>query len=312
MVFVRGTFRIALNVHSLNTEGAVGNYNPLVKVFLVGRTSDAWDVIEANAITGNMLKHWHARHIRDLAEKHNVPLCNDCKRGVFYRTRIKMSSEEEAIKMCVLEDLHGFLSTETLVRRESLVKTSFIVPIEEKLFSTVSVTHNRVVYNEAGKIDKEGMMPFKNEYASGIYGFGISMDLAYVGVPLAKPEDAVIPKDNRVLRAKLAIMALGNILMGSLGAKQSRAFPIAKPIQALVAVSKDPIPAPVHSYYMDYMDESIKTYEGFVSNGLVKKESLKIHIYGGDVGSNKVTIVRHESIGSLINGLLKDIESWLS
>ncbi len=312
MVYVRGTFRVVLNVHSLNTEGAVGNYNPLVKVFLVGRTSDnSWDIVEANAVTGNMLKHWHARHVRDLAEKMNLALCEDCKRGVFYRTRIHVESEADAIKMCVLEDLHGFLCTDTQVRRESLVKTSFIVPIEERLFGTISVTHNRVVYDEKGKIDEKGMMPFKNEYASGVYAFGISMDLAYVGIPLANPNTKIISDDKRKMRAKLAIMALGNLLTGSLGAKQSRALPIAKPIQALVAISKNPIPAPVHSYYKDYATDSIKTYEGLVTNGLIKKEDLEIHVYDIDASSDIITIIRHDSVGELINSLLKKVDSWL-
>jgi len=170
-MFLRGTFRIVLNVHSLNTEGAVGNYNPLVKVFLTGRVNGKWDIYEANAISGNMLKHWHAKHLAELAKRDNLPLCKDCGRGVFFRTRLKVKSEEDMIKACVIDDIHGFLATETTVRRESLFKVSFAVPVEELRPQVVSVTHNRVVTEETGEISKEGMIPFKNDYASGIYAF---------------------------------------------------------------------------------------------------------------------------------------------
>ena len=312
MVFVRGTFRVVLNVHSLNTEGAVGNYNPLVKVFVTGRSGGKWDVAETNAISGNMLKHWHARHMVELAKVSKLPLCDDCRRGVFYRTRLSVKSEEEMLSKCVLDDLHGFLCTETTVKRESLVKLSFAVPVEEGVFNVSTVTHNRVVVDEKGAIAREGMMPFKSEYASGIYAFAIAMDLKYVGVPLANPVKPAIDASERKARAKLALQALGALLQGEIGAKQARALPIAKPVQALVVVSKYPVPAPTHAYFRDYVGESVKSYEDLVANGLLDPNAVEIHVYGIDLeSSGKVKIVKHDSVGSLIKALSDRVDSWL-
>ncbi len=311
MVFVRGTFRVILNVHSLNTEGAVGNYNPLTKAYLVGRSGNTWDIVEANVVSGNMLKHWHARSTAELAKSLGLALCDDCKRGVFYRTRLRVTSEEDMLKKCVIDDLHGFLCTETTVKRESLIKVSFIVPVEEKIFNVTTITHNRVVTEKTGAIAREGMMPFKSEYASGLYAFAIAMDLKYVGIPLANPTTPALSKDERIKRAKLAIQALGSILHGEIGAKQARAFPITKPVEAFVVISKKPIPAPIHAYYVDYAKESIKTYESLVTNGLIGKDDLEIHVYGIDIEANNVNVIKHDSLGSLVNALLKRIEEWL-
>ncbi|MHA1609207.1 MAG: type I-A CRISPR-associated protein Cas7/Csa2 [Candidatus Njordarchaeales archaeon] len=315
MVFVRGTFRVVLNVHSLNTEGAVGNYNPLVKVLVVGRSGESWDIAEVNAVSGNMLKHWHAKHVAEIAKANGLPLCDDCKRGVFYRTRIKANSEEEMIKKCVLDDLHGFLCTETTVKRESLIKLSFAIPVEEKIFGVVTVTHNRVVTEESGAIAREGMMPFKNEYASGLYAFAISMDLKYVGIPLANPDKKAIDnEDERKIRAKLAIQALGHLLQGEVGAKQARAFPIARPVEALVVISKKPIPAPIHGYYKDYIIESLWSYIGLVNTELIANGDFEIHMYPQGLLKEKVEklkIIEHNSIGSLVNHLLKKVDEWL-
>ncbi|MHA1616434.1 MAG: type I-A CRISPR-associated protein Cas7/Csa2 [Candidatus Njordarchaeales archaeon] len=313
MVFVRGTFRIVMNVHSLNTEGAVGNYNPLVKVFVTGRRGDTWDIVETSAISGNMLKHWHARHVAELAKASNLPLCEDCVRGVFYRTRLRVDSEKEMLSKCVLDDLHGFLCTETTVKRESLVKLSFAVPVEENIFNIATVTHNRVVVDESGAIAKEGMMPFKNEYASGIYAFAIAMDLKYVGIPLANPKEKGLDIKERKKRAKLALQALGNLLQGETGAKQARAFPITRPLQALVVISKQPIPAPIHAYFRDYVEESIKTYKDLAMNGLLDPNSFEIHTYGIDAKvPERVKVIKHDSIGSLIKALVQKVEEWLT
>ena len=201
------------------------------------------------------------------------------------------------------------------MKRESLIKLSFAIPVEEKIFGVVTVTHNRVVTEESGAIAREGMMPFKNEYASGLYAFAISMDLKYVGIPLANPDKKAIDnEDERKIRAKLAIQALGHLLQGEVGAKQARAFPIARPVEALVVISKKPIPAPIHGYYKDYIIESLWSYIGLVNTELIANGDFEIHMYPQGLLKEKVEklkIIEHNSIGSLVNHLLKKVDEWL-
>ena len=314
-MYIRGTFRVILNVQRLNMEGSVGNYSTLTRVSLIGRREGHWEVTEAVGVSGNMLKHFHAKHMVNLLLSWGKnDLCDDCKRGVFYRTRAKIKSEEEMVKKCAIDDLHGFLATENQIRRESLIKFSFAVPVEENLFSTTTVTHNRVIYDERGKIEKEkAMMVYKSEYASGLYGFAVSMDLEFIGVPLANPYSSnglnrVINDDQYKDRVKAAIQALSLLLQGEMGAKMSNSLPVTKVHEALVVTSKKPVPMPVNAYYMDYLESSIELYRDLVEGKILDKKDITLHIITNrnNLKLGQLHVKQHNNIGSLIVSVLNE------
>jgi len=226
-----------------------------------------------------------------------------------------VSSEQEFIERCAIEDLHGFLQPDQQIRRESIVKFSFMIPIEDLRAEYAAVTHNRVVLEETGKIQaEEAMMIFKREHASGVYGFLTTMDLAYVGRPLANPTQFVIDNNDRRIRAKAAILALSDILTGRFGAASSRATPIMKTIELICAISKQPIPNLIHGFYMDYAEESAKILSSSLSTGLI--EELRTFVYGEkpERAFKEVEGVPVEVTRSPMDALVKAagvVEEWL-
>ena len=314
MVYVRVTGRAIVNLHTANAEGAVGNYVTLSKMYIVRRTDDfnkPYDVREDVVISGNMLKHWHAvKVVERLKEENYDMLCDHCSRFVMYRSPDKnVTSEDDFISRCAIEDLHGFLQTDQQIRRESIIKFAFMLPIEEFRAEYAAVTHNRVVLEPTGKVQaKEAMMVFKREYASGVYGFACTMDLAYVGRPLANPEKTVIDDDDRRLRAKVAMLALADLLTGRFGAASSRALPVMRTTELICAVGKQPLPNLVHGFFKDYAKESARVLKSVLDSGLVK--DLKVFIAGRelDTAFNDMPEGVVESLESPIDAVTKAAE----
>ncbi len=284
MTYVRVTGRAIVNLHSANAEGAVGNYMPLSKMYIVRRTGSSdkpYDVMEDIVISGNMIKHWHAiklvERLRDIGYD---KLCSHCKRFIMFRSPDKdPKSEDEFIERCAIEDLHGFLQPDQQIRRESITKFSFMIPIEDLKAEYAAITHNRVVLDEDGKIKgEEAMMIFKREHASGVYGFSCTMDLYYVGRPLANPDNLVIDGEERKLRAKTALLSLADVLSGRFGAASSRALPVMRTTELICAVSKQPLPNLVHGFYYDYVEESMRILKASIDSGLIR--DLKVFIVG--------------------------------
>jgi len=325
MVFVRITGRAIVNVHSANSEGATGNYTGLSKMFVVRRTPKGYEVSEDAVISGNMLKHWHAVRVVELLKEQGYnALCDTCKRFVMFRSNMSLDNEFEYVKACAIEDLHGFLYTakKISIRRESLVKFSFMLPVEEIRSEYSAVTHNRVVLTEEGKIPagEQEMIVIKREYASGIYGFLVSMDLKYVGRALADPENPnkVLDLNSRKIRSKAAILTLADVLSGRFGAAASRALPIVRVVELICAVSGWPMPNLVHGFYSDYVEESARVLNSVYG---VNKQ-LKVFAYGNrvvdtlkrylpeDALSANVLSIEESAYTALLKAA-KVVEEWL-
>jgi CRISPR-associated protein Cst2 len=295
MVYVRVTGRALINVHTANAEGAVGNYMALSKMFIVRRVGGGYEVSEEPVISGNMVKHWHAvATVETLKNWGYGALCDECKRHVMFRSVLgRMAGckdEFEYLQKCAIEDLHGFLDVATNIRRESIVKFSFMIPMEELRAEYESVTHNRVVVMPGGNLPsreearqrygvEEAMGVMKREHASGLYGFLCSMDLAFTGISLANP-DKKLPPDERKIRAKAAIAALTELLSGRFGAAQARASPIIKVTELICIASKKPMPNAIHGFYRDYAEETAGIVKVALDQALVKPDEIRVAVVG--------------------------------
>ncbi|MBO3800617.1 MAG: DevR family CRISPR-associated autoregulator [Candidatus Brockarchaeota archaeon] len=293
MVLVRFTGRMLINLSSLSTEGAVGNYNPLQRASVIFRknpSSKELDVSDVPVITGNMLKHWHAIAIRDLevAGTSKPALCEDCLRGVMMRTRLPLASEHRYIQKCVIDDLHGFLLArgeqevtsegETqekdaerverrglAIRRESLVKIGNALPVEEHVRRGVSIdslVHNRIVLKETGEVDKNYMMPFRREYTSSYFAFYAAADLTYVGVPMSDPyaDDGslkiVIDNNERLRRIGLALDVFMVYFSDVRGAGSSRSLPHTELLEAVALITSKKASSLISAFYEDYVEQT--------------------------------------------------------
>jgi len=322
MVYLRVTGRALVNAHTANAQGAVGNYMSLSKMFIVRRVGGGYEISEEPVISGNMLKHWHAVNMVDLLKSAGYSkICEYCSRHVMYRSPDKSKRDEgEFIAGCAIEDVHGFLQPDNQVRRDSLMKFSFMLPVEELRAEYEAVTHNRVVIEETGKISSQEreMMVFKREHASGVYGFLISGDLAYIGRPLGSPDDTEkwLPLEDRRVRAEAAVLALVNLLSGRFGAAASRAAPVMRLSEIILAISRQPIPNLVHGFYYDYAEESGKILQAVLNSGIAK--DLKVYVSGekpSKLVEVKVLSNVVESVDSPMDALsrcLEDVRKWLS
>ncbi|MBS7612291.1 type I-A CRISPR-associated protein Cas7/Csa2 [Candidatus Bathyarchaeota archaeon] len=303
-MYVRLSGRIRINAASLNAQGTVGNLLEITKLRILVKRDESYEPVEVSAVSGNTMKHWHFVHFIDqYLQNGGNDLCDDCKRGVAFRTRFKKGNDEaNYIKECAAEDVHGFLMPDTQVRRESLVKFSFLLPVEELFEHPIdTITHNRVIIDEGGKIEGQaGMMIFKRQYASDIYGFSFLADLADIGLRLYSADKRPIyDSDERKRRAKSAILAFIPMLSGLLGANISRSLPALQVEELLVAYSRDPLPLTTHGFFKNYVEETMHTIGGYCK--LIKSKA-KILIYGAKISEELIKECKEEI----------DIESYLT
>jgi len=330
MVYFRVTGRALINVHTANAEGAVGNYMGLSKMFIVRRVKDGYEVSEEPVISGNMIKHWHAVETTEILKSWGYnALCDNCSRHVMFRSvlgrSMNFTDEFDFVKACAIEDLHGFLDTENNIRRESIVKFSFMIPIEEQRAEYASITHNRVVTTPEGKIPtreeakklygvEEAMTVMKREHASGIYGFLCSMDLAFAGISLSNPNKQ-LPLKDRKIRIKAAIVALPKLLYGHFGAAQARALPIIKVTEIMCIASKKPIPNAVHGFYKDYAEETAGIIKATIDKSLITSEDIKVAVVGHRLATTlenrNIKFEESKTLMEAVASIIEEVDRWL-
>ena len=269
--FVTFAVKTQLNVHDLNNEAVAGNVTDIrIMEFL----DEDGNRIEAPAVSGRMLKHWHYEGMRKLVLQKNLPLCDACKIGEPVRPATltsdnKLSHQkaidegtQEVIKKCSICDLHGFLAAigTTSERRSSRAMFSWLMP-------AISIPPRQVIHSrvKSGKDFKEealtSQMPFNKSYASGIYSFVSALDVDRIGLVelnLGTPTPYAISDNERKERIKVAIEAYRLMISGQIGASLSHALPHQNPIEVLVAYSETgPLPFPVSPMYSDYLEKTI-------------------------------------------------------
>jgi len=215
--FVTFAVKTQLNVHDLNNEAVAGNVTDMrIMEFL----DENGNRIEAPAVSGRMLKHWHYEGMRHLIINGSFPslqLCDGCKAGEPIRPAIlsdeklqqikpkKLKDEEKFVKDCVICDIHGYLiaqeakgkseegesetSTEKgkqkvpPLRRTSRTMFSWLMPILGYDTTQKQVIHTRVSQQESVAEGKgAAQMIFNKSYASGIYAFVSALDIDRVGL----------------------------------------------------------------------------------------------------------------------------------
>lgn len=320
MTLLRLTGRMLINVSSLSTEGAVGNYNPLQRASVIFRKkpgSKELDVSEVPVITGNMLKHWHAMAVRDLevaeakSSNRKPILCEDCIRGVMMRTRLPDKSEHRYLQKCVVDDLHGFLlaGEELAMRRDSLVKFGNTIPIEEHVRNGVPIDpliHNRVVLERTGSVSREYMMPFRREYTSTCFALYAAADLTYVGVPMADPytQDGrlklVINRDERLRRVRAAIEAFEVCFTSVQGAGSSRSLPHAKLLEGVALIGSGKIAPLISAFYEDYVEQMLSSLPE-------PRDDLAVVVYNIDIAEE---MTKFESKYGPESELVKRLREW--
>ncbi|AFL66340.1 type I-A CRISPR-associated protein Cas7/Csa2 [Desulfurococcus amylolyticus] len=287
--YVKIAGRVEVQVSALTGYGAIGNYNQ----HTVARVVVDGNVYEVPVMTGNSLKHWHSFYLAEIYEAHQGKLINEfCKRGVGLRGKELQStfqdpqpanSECEAI-LDICNDIHGFLIPDKQIKRDSLVKVSFMIPVLTKenleIASKFAVQHNRVIPSQVKVSDQDKMMVFKQEYSTALYGFNISMNLGLTLKPQYEPGcnfSKFNLNDERKLRIKSSILAVLALITGGAGSKQARALPITKVKELLAVVSNHPVPNLIHGAYADYHVESLEALKAY-AKASVAAGNMSVHV----------------------------------
>ncbi|RLG81071.1 MAG: hypothetical protein DRO40_10245 [Thermoprotei archaeon] len=329
--------KLILNMHDLNNERA----EEIRRIPLIYEVKDGFKLIEeAVAVSGVMLKHWHATYLIERAKELGISLCPLCERGEAIRVppadlvtpewlrtdeekskkyiEIISGSEEDIIKSCIGEDVHGFLRTKPspTLRRESLIKFSWLLPayLEEVAENVGTSTPFRIIQQsrnirevpEKPKELAQMQMPYPRAYAGGVYGFVSIVNLEHIGFAFTSRKYVV--KD-RYKRQRATIEAFIPMITGAFGASLARALPAAKPLELLAIVSKDIkvcFPSPVHPIYEDYFELNKEVFKGFAE---AFKTNVSIFTYG--VGETKqegkLNIERVNSPTTAINKALEEL-----
>lgn len=289
--YVKITGVVEVEVSALTGAGNIGNYN----MHATARIVHGDKVYEVPVMTGNALKHWHAYYMAQVYRSLGGSNLNEfCEKGIGlrgYTVESKLNnptpagSELDAIKdLC--NDVHGFLIPERQIRRDSLVRFSFAIPVLNdvnlQIASKFAITHNRVdprspavvgektegksetrnerkTEEKAKAREERGteMMIFKQEYSSALYGLSASFDLTYICEPMYSNGQSMCNGEEKPRRVKSAILALIPLLIGA-ASKQARALPVMRPRDLLAVLADKPIPNLVNGAYPDYVKKSVQ------------------------------------------------------
>ena len=281
-MYIGLAIKLVLNMHDLNNERAEEIRR--VPIIYVGEDG-GWQIFEeAVAISGVMLKHWHFVNSVILGRQENIDFCDYCKR--FEAIRVPSNtggSELELITRCMGEDVHGFLRPEPSLRRESLVRFSWALPLLNKeivetfgmptVFRVLQHSRNvREIPKGAPDEVRQAQMPYPRSYGDGVYGYVAMLDLQHVGHSFTENRD--LNSEEKKKRRRVSIQAFVPMLTGAMGGSMARALPVADVLDVFVVSSDKPIPAPVHPIYPRYLESSVALYKG-----VSKAMSCKVDVY---------------------------------
>ncbi len=316
--FVTFAVKVQLNVHDLNNETGAGNVTDIrIMEFLDENGSR----VEAPAVSGRMLKHWHYEGMRHLilnGSYNSISLCSGCNAGEPIRPAelannnklVQIAkSELEAISSCCICDIHGYLIAQGAKvqgeggissRRTSRAMFSWLMPVLEAKSTQKQVIHTRVSQQEE-MAEGEGaaQMIFNKSYASGIYSFVSALDIDRIGLVelnLGSSNPYAVDDENgRKDRIKVAIEAYRYMISGQIGASLSHALPHCNPIEVLAVYSEeDPLPFPLSPMYSDYIEKT---------KGLMPENATIL--YWGEASPSGVT--RKETINEIFDELLAKV-----
>jgi CRISPR-associated protein Cst2 len=279
--FVTFAVKTQLNIHDLNNEAVAGNVTDIrIMEFL----DEDGKRMEAPAVSGRMLKHWHLEGMRHLVVNGSystIPLCAGCKSGEPIRPGKSENSnltqvarpEEETIQNCAVCDIHGYLIAQGTAgkdgkdrgvssRRTSRAMFSWLMPVLGSKTTQKQVIHTRVSQQQSmAEGQSAAQMIFNKSYASGIYAFVSALDVDRIGLVelnLGTNNPYAVNDNDRKERIKVALEAYRLMISGQIGASLSHALPHQNLKEVLVCYSEQgPLPFPVSPMYPDYLRKSI-------------------------------------------------------
>ncbi|MDM7911882.1 MAG: DevR family CRISPR-associated autoregulator [Methanotrichaceae archaeon] len=268
--------RVTWDLHSLNNEGTVGNVTePRTVILASGEKSDG--------ISGEMLKHVHTYNVW-LLESDKSLFCPACQRlqpqksdEPTYRKTLKGKTNTDvmanAIKNCVLCDLHGFLVQEPPIARRSTVEFGWAVGLPQHYHREIHLHARHSMEERQAREQREAARQEQRERGEGAAREEVSAQMVYHRptrsgvyalvsvfqpwrIGLNEINYEYVDGINRDARFRLAMQAYKAALSRADGAMTSTRLPHVEAIEGVVAVSEKNFPAPLVSpLKQDYQTE---------------------------------------------------------
>ncbi|HII61228.1 type I-A CRISPR-associated protein Cas7/Csa2 [Pyrococcus horikoshii] len=283
-MFLSVGIRFEANVEALNMVETAGNYTKHRRVPYLIEENGKLKTVYVPAISGESLAHAYQEHLVNEALSAGLPVCDDCRRGEFYKSMNKIHLEkkvspipddpkeiEEAIvKACVVEDVGGFLYAEKPpVRRSSAFQVSYALPVKSVALFATSEPQLHARHAQIDASSKKGnvseQMIYYVETGTALYGFIFNLDLDAVGISAitSKP----ILDDNEIKkRREVSLKALFRMLSSSqFGAKLSRFFPVGGITELIVTVTEHPfvVTSPIYDDYIERTKRRLNILKNF-------------------------------------------------
>ena len=248
--------RIGLNAEALNNEGNVGNVLQPRRVKLLDGTI-------RDEISGEMLKHYHTRNLRLLAEDNE--LCDGCKilspmKNAELKEKDETLSESgNRVKACIVDDCQGFMNAGKgrNEKRVSCIKFSKAIGINESDVETQLHTRVEVLADENKKTKNEKkqnnedttndgntikeqntQMLFHRPTRSNEYAITLTLELDRIGYDDEK-QKYVLDDEGIKARQKKCVQAIRNMFVDIEGALCSTRLPHLMNIEGILVDKAD-------------------------------------------------------------------------
>lgn len=283
-MFLSVGVRFEANVEALNMVETAGNYSKHRRVPYLVEEDGKLKTVYVPAMSGESLAHAYQEHLVGEALDLDLPVCDDCRRGEFYKSMNKVhlkkkvdpipedpkKIEEAIVRACVVEDVGGFLYAEKPpVRRSSAFQVSYALPIKSMALFATSEPQLHARHAQMDSSSKKGnaseQMIYYVETGTVLYGFTFNLDPDAIGVS-AITSKPILDENEIKKRREAALKALFRMLSSAqFGAKLSRFFPVGGIREVAVAVTEYPfvVTSPIYDDYIGKTERRLKVLESF-------------------------------------------------
>ncbi|GBC71630.1 hypothetical protein HRbin02_01415 [Candidatus Calditenuaceae archaeon HR02] len=271
-MFLSCSFRLLVNVESLNSVESVGNVSRHRSVPIVVPVNNNYSIKYVPAVSGESIAHGYQALLADVARREGLPV------GVYSGRKefIKFSEDDylkdegieppkdhddarrfevDVLLKDLVADVGGFLYAGKIpVKRTSRFQVGYMLPALEDVTDASALEaqfHVRFLQSKPTKSsDQEGarlgQIPYNIEAASALYTFTLNLDIDGIGVPSTvygkrdSRKEMELEKQ-RAARVRAALKALGLFVSQiSFGARHARYLPNAELMSCVLAVSDVP------------------------------------------------------------------------
>jgi len=256
-MFVSISFRLLMNLESLNSVESIGNLVRHRTAPIVIPTNDGYVIRFVPAVSGESLAHAYQMCLVNEAKRLNLPLTEESERGEFLKFAdnnlltkygIPVPKSESQIRRTEVQillkdmvcDIGGFLyAGDFPVKRTSLFQVGYMIPALKDVKATALETQFHV--RHAPSSMEQYQAPYNVEVGSAVYTFTFAISFDYVAKPMtafgerdeAGEKELMEQRDTRI---KAAVAALASfITLLPFGAKKSRFMPNLEYLSAVAA-----------------------------------------------------------------------------